>query len=399
MRISALPFACLFLFFSCNQPVKQNEKQTAVVQPAADSGTKTTVTETGNFKIILESPAQQFTVASNKVSSIIAKKGLIVTIDPAALETEDGAAAGDRIDVEVKEMTNQEELFKNDAPTVSDGRLLVSGGAYYIGMQSNGNKLRLKANRTLKLDIPRIADKEMELFYGQRDSTGNLNWKAAGEKLAAKPATFLNEPAYAANNTTEKYENLINKGEDSLSDIERLALFVNEKGGRISKREFDSFAKYKPGNSDKADFKTRIVEISDKKEKNKKTRLQLAYYNPVEISNLGWINCDRFYNLPVKTLLQCEPDSLLTTNSVAVYIIYKNYNAMQKEYLRYNGQLFSGENDDYPAGQPVKIIAVANINGDFYSARHDYILGNSKKVKFKFSKVSNIDLITKSYSY
>ena len=80
-------------------------------------------------------------------------------------------------------MTTSNDLFKSNAATVSNGRLLASGGSYFIGMENNGQKIRLKKGHSLPVDFPVFAKEEMELFYGERDSAGSMNWVKAGNKL------------------------------------------------------------------------------------------------------------------------------------------------------------------------------------------------------------------------
>ena len=73
---------------------------------------------------------QHFIVKHTKPSLIRAAKGLQVKIDPDALEREDGLPITGDIAVEILELTNSDDLFKHNAATVSDGKLLISGGSY-----------------------------------------------------------------------------------------------------------------------------------------------------------------------------------------------------------------------------------------------------------------------------
>ena len=135
---------------------------------------------------MFEQPSQSFTVSSSKPAQVKGKKGTTVFINPSDLETVDGKSVGNNIQIELKELTNQQQLLRTNAQTVSNGQLLVSGGAYYINMTSDGQQLKLKDGKSLNVAFPKLSDTEMALFYGQRDSLGKINWQKANETLTAK---------------------------------------------------------------------------------------------------------------------------------------------------------------------------------------------------------------------
>ncbi len=141
----------------------------------------------------VQSITQTFTAAANEVSVIKARKGLKVTVDPSALEKEDGSPVDGIITLRIAELTTSEDLFKSNAATMSDSQLLASGGSYFVGMECNGQKLRIKNNASIHMDFPKIKQAEnMELFYGDRDTKGNMNWVKAGQPLQ-KTASFISE--------------------------------------------------------------------------------------------------------------------------------------------------------------------------------------------------------------
>jgi hypothetical protein len=122
----------------------------------------------------------------NKISSVTGKKGLKLKVDPSVLEKENGDPVNGNISVNMVELTNSEELFKANAATVSNGQLLLSGGSYYIGMECNGQKLRLKDGKTLEVNFPMLKKDGMELFYGQKNEAGDMNWVRGTALVAGK---------------------------------------------------------------------------------------------------------------------------------------------------------------------------------------------------------------------
>ena len=102
---------------------------------------------------------------------------------PNNLELENGKALGKNLKIELKELTNQMDLFKNNTQTVSNGKLLVSGGSYFIDITSDAEKVKLKKDKTMEVEFPKITNKNMELFYGERDSLNQMNWVATNTKF------------------------------------------------------------------------------------------------------------------------------------------------------------------------------------------------------------------------
>jgi len=136
----------------------------------------------------ISSAMQKYTLDAGKPGVITGRKGLRVTFQPGDLEYRDGTTPTGAIDVQLLEFTNYNELFRANAATVSGGRLLASGGSYFIGMSSGGLPLRIRPKNYITVEFPKLYDGEMELFYGQRDQNNAMNWTPAGSALAVKPA-------------------------------------------------------------------------------------------------------------------------------------------------------------------------------------------------------------------
>ena len=158
-----------------------------------------------------ESITQQFVVVPKKITVITAKQGLKVTVDPAVLEKEDGSPVDGKIKVNIVELTNSNDLFKANAATMSDGKLLASGGSYFIGMECNGEKLIVKNGETIEVSFPMLKRDEMELFYGERNEKNDMNWKKAAVLL---------EPQKESISFTDSNPFEVNNGiPDSLSEM------------------------------------------------------------------------------------------------------------------------------------------------------------------------------------
>ena len=188
---------CLILIMSsCDQKNPEDSKTT----PIKASDTVVTVEKRERAMDIptavqaVRNELQKRSVQSQLFSSdslngqIVGKGGTVIDVDKSALETVSGKPVTGDVIVELKELLDKSAFITAEAPTVSDGKLLVSGGAYFIGMKCNGEELKLRPGRKLNIHLPKAGD-GMSLFYGQRDGNGVVNWKPANKELTRTPQT------------------------------------------------------------------------------------------------------------------------------------------------------------------------------------------------------------------
>ncbi len=134
------------------------------------------------FANIAEKP-QIFIVSSDKESSVTGEKGTIIHVDPNRLETVDGSPIDQNIQVELLELIDIQSMLSSNIQTVSNGEILITGGAYYLNMTSNGKQLQIKPDMFLDVEFPKLTEEKMELFMGERDSFGQMNWISTSEKF------------------------------------------------------------------------------------------------------------------------------------------------------------------------------------------------------------------------
>jgi hypothetical protein len=292
--------------------------------------------------------SQRFKVSSKKPSQLTGKKGTKISIRPDDLTTQSGAPLSAEIEVELKELTKQSDLLKANARTTSKGRQLVSGGAYYINMTSGGEQLRLKAGKTLAVNFPKLSDEEMSLFYGERDDMGEMNWEEAGSALVEQP-----DPPQVATGKKDV------KAEES-SQIDDIFEFVDT-----------AFAP---------------APLSEEtKEWLREEEIRVELYAALQLSDFGWINCDRFFDFPNKTDLFVRLSPPEGVNTANVYLIFQDINSIISSY-------FPGYTDRYgedrfvriPVGYPVRLVALA--------MREETVLSYVADFSVKENQVVNIAL-------
>lgn len=284
----------------------------------------------GMISSIKEKP-QKYIASSTEPSTITGNKGTIIHLNPEDLETIDGSKLGSDIEVELMELHDNSSLILNNSPTTSNGKILVTGGAYYINMKSDGKQLQLKQNTGLDVEFPKITKGEMALFLGERDSLDQVNWIQTNDKFVSKNLSTPEEP--------EKKTKYIKKTSNELDAIfgyidgEDSIVETNEE--EVSKEEYEQYLK-----------------------KKEEIETCIKTYEATKVLNFGWINCDRFYNDPREQF----PIQLTVNNpdirSARFYLVFNNINSMmQSSYFNIQKEAVRFEN--IPENEEVTILAIS----------------------------------------
>ncbi len=141
---------------------------------------------------------QNFKVDTDSIVEIVGEKGTVIRFNPKDLETiSNKSFTGDSLSIELIELTTKQDLLLANAQTVSDGKWLISGGAFKIGIKAHGEFLILKKDKIMNATFPKSTNEpNMELFYGKRDKRGMMNWKPIGDSLRLNPYVILIEEGY-----------------------------------------------------------------------------------------------------------------------------------------------------------------------------------------------------------
>lgn len=382
-----------------------------------------------------ESITQQFVVVPKKITVITAKQGLKVTVDPAVLEKEDGSPVDGKIKVNIVELTNSNDLFKANAATMSDGKLLASGGSYFIGMECNGEKLIVKNGETIEVSFPMLKRDEMELFYGERNEKNDMNWKKAAVLL---------EPQKESISFTDSNPFEVNNGiPDSLSEMlpfrvyrtlnepvyyykKRMTLgelvdTLNHKNPKVYLQTISYWPKNLPRDkyidsnyltmaygprlqyilktcsyieeeTKELQRRKRIRDSLIKKWQPKSLAGQLQkYYAPASIRSLGWINCDRYYRNDQQSEVALEFPITLNNSTMQYFIIYKSFNGLT------NSRIVLGEDSkavirNLPIGESVTLIAFTKSQGNIYQCKEDFIIEKNNKIELSLTVISEEEL-------
>jgi hypothetical protein len=400
---------------------------------------------------IAEKP-QQFSAPSDKETIVSGSRGTVIHVDPNRLEAADGSSIGDSIQIELIEMTVHSSLLLNNAQTASNGQILVTGGAYYLNMTSSGNQLKIKQGKGLEVEFPKLTEDEMGLFTGERDSLGQMNWIQTAEKFKSNqnPTSLESEanirtpkkPLKASENDkrvlTVSFENSVMVPE--LQHYNNVSFRVNDDcefnpsdadnfwyNIAISKSKvegeyiivFDGVdnnrkevkniyevtpvlegkdyakalklyeAKFNEYLKRKEEIKANIdAEIEKKQEENK---LQIETYKAIELSNFGWINCDKFLNdigpkIDIQILVNDDSFS-----AARIFAVFKDINSMVSQPYCKN-QVGTTTFRNIPVGKKVSIIALSSKNGRPYVFETTIKTRTDKQVQVNFVATTQAEI-------
>lgn len=305
-----------------------------------------------------EEPSQTFKISASKPVQVKGKQGTIISVNPADLITKSGQPLGKNIEVELKELSNQDQLLRANAQTVSNGQLLVSGGAYYINMTSDGQQLKLKTGKNLKVEFPKLSDDTMNLFYGQRDSLGKMNWSLVeGEKFKIKDDKL--KPSKTKPNKPKATAFLVSN--------------------RYTRAQTDSIHTVMNDNMRDTSFRTMTKE--EKEKYDRENKLYKKVYAAINISSFGWINCDRFPDIKNKTDLFVKFNSIDSVYTAEIYLVFKDINSvMQSYYVSYRNNTINDGFVNIPVGCKVRLVAYTIKKEKVYSYSSDLTIADKQTI-------------------
>ena len=339
-----------FLISSCSNPTTTKEN-TAQNNAANDKADIAKLNE--SLKKYAE-PSQIIKVSADKPSVITGRKGTKISINPNDFVTESGKPLGQNIEVELKELTNQGQLLRANAQTVSDGKLLVSGGAYFICMISNGEQLKLKDGKTLNVQFPKLSDKEMALFYGQRDDLGQINWQKATETFKSKPQ----QPRPAT-------DSAVTVRKKNKSDIDAIMDYVDSGDTTTTPEERETMVK-----------------------RQKEYKVSQKVYDAIGIAKLGWINCDRFLEIEDKTDLYASFNPQDSVKNANVYLVFKDINSVIQAYY-YSDK--SPQFENMPVGYRARLIAYTVKDEKIFAYSTDLTITKGQKLTLNLNEINDKD--------
>ena len=120
--------------------------------------------------------------AYNSAGTFSASGDLALSVPPGALSGNAGTLPTGIIRRQSLLVRKKGDFIAMSMPTVSNGRLLVSGGAYFLGLKNNNEELQVPQGQKIYLQYTAIAPAQnMRVFNGMEDITVGYNWTLNGD--------------------------------------------------------------------------------------------------------------------------------------------------------------------------------------------------------------------------
>lgn len=369
MKITLLSLLGFTLLISCNNAPKTENIETNKDSSVTPSPSTASILSVDSLMIPYQEKIQTFSISEPK--KIQGKRGTIIYVEPENLEALDGSAPGKTIELHLLELRDKMEMLANNVQTVSDGKLLVSGGAYLIECSSDGKALKLKQGKSMSVVFPKNTNTNMELFYGHKDPNGNMNWKSTGT-----PITLATAP----DSSIEKVPIIQTK---MVAKPGSQAVAGNLKMSAGDMKSSSGMVMAEDGNFYLAKDIIKSTDTSYKEVKmSRAQKLEANFYDQLAIQNLGWINCDYFYRNPSNTELIVSVSGAPQQIHFRTFVVFKSVNSIIGGYSVSDNQGNMKFIQKIPTKESVTIMAISTINGKVYGFKKDLnTSGNTEKIE------------------
>jgi len=124
----------------------------------------------------LRASPQAFSLNGSRDTVIEGKSGVRISIGANIFVDKNGDKVSD-VKLELLEATNVQSFVENGLTTMSGGKILESGGMFYINATSNGKNVSISNDEalTIKVPTPNMLG-NMNVFYGRYNDEGKLSW-------------------------------------------------------------------------------------------------------------------------------------------------------------------------------------------------------------------------------
>lgn len=334
-------------------------------------------------------PDQQYTINADADTVLKGSSGTVLRIYKGTFTDRKGATAKGSINVTLKEAIRPADITMAGLSTTSNGKILKTGGMIYLNATANGEMLTIGKSKFVGVLMPaKVVDNSMQLFKGEPDSAGCINW--------VSPEPILNDQLKADATRPGK-----------LTDTAKLVSKTNTDTGEI-----DAILAYV--DSDSAGTETGAGGVRQANRKNKapldwNTMFQKEvkgtnFFNQdpgssyiFELKGLGWANIDVLANDP-------------NTKEVNLTIALKNWKRYPNVYSTLvvsgsylpgyqkadNTYCFSHGDDEQmalPVGASATLIFTAyRRDGKVYYAVKKFTIAEQQRIEVEMTEVSQEEL-------
>ncbi|MEM0997702.1 MAG: hypothetical protein AAGN35_11500 [Bacteroidota bacterium] len=155
------------------------------------SGQQSQLNECARYLEKTRAPQFKRTINPHQPNVLIGEEGTEMLIPEDAFVKQDNRPVEGEVLVVFSEYFDQADLIAANLPTVSNGRLLESGGVIHLEALADGEPLKLAAGKSILVNFPGGAADGMQLFSGEYDAQGVMNWVPLSDQPQHLSATTL----------------------------------------------------------------------------------------------------------------------------------------------------------------------------------------------------------------
>ena len=293
-------------------------------------------------------PVQTFTINPREDSRLVGEQGTVINIPAFTLQLQNGSTPSE-MTVELKEVYGGGQLVQANLHTASGGRMLRSGGTIHIDASTNGKPAQVASGKHLDLEFPHGEEvaENMEVFNGRVDRSGNFDW-------------------------------IPKAGIVQLESRVREVFYINDV--KVSKEEY--MARMQAWEDREAERERQEAEWAKEQEINNEIAANAEAMDAylLKSDQLGWINCDEFYDVENKTDVIVFVD---TTYRPSVRMVFDNISSvMGGDYDHCNGTVTFR---DVPVGESVRLVGYSIMDGTAYMDNRNVIVSEKLKHELKLA--------------
>lgn len=118
------------------------------------------------------------------ITSLLTTSGLKCDFFPGSIVSGANVPVTGKIVIETHLLKNKGDMIRMGTPTISNDRLLVSGGAFFIRLTKDGNELKLAPEKSFYISYADQAPSSlMKIFVKDQNSPVNFNWLPTTDTL------------------------------------------------------------------------------------------------------------------------------------------------------------------------------------------------------------------------
>lgn len=121
--------------------------------------------------------SEKFALNPNQDNYIEGKQGTVIFFPSNSFVYDNGKPVEGQVEINLEEYYSISDIISNSLSTLSDSLLLETGGMINIKATSKGKEVKINRSMSYVVCFPKKREQDMGLFYGNRNSDGEINWK------------------------------------------------------------------------------------------------------------------------------------------------------------------------------------------------------------------------------